>query len=129
MKKVLLIFFLYTSFSVSSQVVYEDINNVGIYEFLDELANLKVIEINSVVKPYSRQYIAEKLVEAYQQLSGEVVEWESGKEKRKEGRRAITLNKRQKRELMFYMQDYQIDLRCKDQDMRYEIRVKRITIQ
>ena len=119
MKKGLLCIVSFFVFFVSqAQVVYEDINNVGIYEFLDELANLKVIEINSVVKPYSRQYIAEKLIEAYQQLSGEVVEWGSGKEKRKEGKRAVTLNKRQMKELMFYLQDYQIDARCSMLDAR-----------
>ena len=120
MRKLIILLFLWVSLSVGAQVVYEDINNEGIYEFLDELANLKVIEINSVVKPYSRQYIAEKLMEAYQQLSGEVVEWGSGKEKRKEGKRLVTLNKRQKKELMFYLQDYWFDARCSMLDARYQ---------
>jgi len=31
---------------------------------LDELANNRIIELNSVVKPYSRAYIAGKLREA-----------------------------------------------------------------
>ena len=124
MKKIFALLFLCASINVGAQVVYEDINNVGIYEFLDELATLKVIEINSVVKPYSRQYIAEKLMEAYQQLSGEVVEWGSGKEKRKEGKRAVTLNKRQKKELMFYIQDYQIDLRSRMPDAGLELGMK-----
>ena len=47
-----------------SQVVYEDVSNLGIYDFLDELANLKLITLNSAVKPYSRSYIAGKLHEA-----------------------------------------------------------------
>ena len=47
-----------------SQVVYEDISNNGIYEFLDELANLRLITLNSAIKPYSRNYIAQKLYEA-----------------------------------------------------------------
>ena len=122
MKKIITLFFLCVYVSVGAQVVYEDINNVGIYEFLDELANLKVIEINSVVKPYSRQYIAEKLMETYQQLSSEVVEWGSGKEKGKEGKRVVTLNKRQRKELMFYLQDYQIDLGCGMHDAGYAIK-------
>ena len=64
MRKIVFLIILFPWLTSSSQVVYEDINNVGIYEFLDELANLKVIEINSVVKPYSRKFIAEKLLEA-----------------------------------------------------------------
>ena len=47
-----------------AQVVYEHISNNAIYDFLDELANEKIISINSVVKPYSRTFIAEKLLEA-----------------------------------------------------------------
>jgi len=122
MKKVVTLLLICLSFGVGAQVVYEDINNVGIYEFLDELANLKVIEINSVVKPYSRQFIAEKLMETYHLVSGEGSERGSGKEKRRDGKRIVTLNKRQMKELLFYLQDYQIDLRCKEKDTRYGIR-------
>ena len=111
-KGLLIIISLFVFFLGKTQVVYEDINNVGIYEFLDELANLKVIEINSVVKPYSRQYIAEKLMEAYKKTSGQVGEWTSRQEKKKKKRKAVKLNKRQMKELMFYLQDYQIDARC-----------------
>ncbi|MFW6218480.1 MAG: hypothetical protein ACOC3S_00010 [Bacteroidota bacterium] len=50
----------------TAQVVYEHVSNKDIYMFLEELANEKVIHINSVVKPYSRTYIAQKLNEAYQ---------------------------------------------------------------
>ena len=112
MRKILLLIFSLLILLAESQVVYEDINNVGIYEFLDELANLKVIEINSVVKPYSRQFIAEKLMEAYKKTSGQVGEWTSGQEKKKKKSKAVRLNKRQMKELMFYLQDYQIDARC-----------------
>jgi len=73
----------------NAQVVYEDINHTGIYEFLDELANLKVITINSVIKPYSRKFIAEKLQEAWLQKD--------------------QLNRRQQKEIAFYMQDYQLE--------------------
>ena len=122
MRKIVTLLLLCLSFSVGAQIVYEDINNVGIYEFLDELANLRVIQINSVIKPYSRQFIAEKLMETYHLVSGEIGERGSGKGKRKEGKRAVTLNKRQMKELLFYLQDYQIDLRCKEKDTRYGIR-------
>ena len=69
-----------------AQVVYEDVANKAIYKFLDEMANEKIIRINSVVKPYSRSFIAEKLTEIKQS------------EKQ--------LNKRQKYELEFYLNDY-----------------------
>ena len=74
MKKAVLFASVLFVLSVEGQVVYEDINNTWIYEFLDELANLKVIEINSVVKPYSRQYIAEKLKEAIERTGAQAGE-------------------------------------------------------
>jgi len=69
-----------------SQEAPHSISNTGIYTFLDELANIHVIEINSVVKPYSRLYISQKLQEA-------------------EGKKE-TLNIRQIKELEFYMMDF-----------------------
>ncbi|NQV01959.1 MAG: hypothetical protein HQ542_04900 [Bacteroidia bacterium] len=74
---------------IRSQIVYEGINNTGIYEFLDELANLKMISLNSVIKPYSRKYISQKLFEALA--------------------RQDELNNRQKKELIFYLQNYQLE--------------------
>ena len=112
MRKIASLLLICLSLTGVAQVVYEDINDVGIYEFLDELANLKVIEINSVVKPYSRQYIAEKLLEALRRTSGQVDKWTSGQEKSKGKKKPLSLNKRQMKELMFYLQDYQIDLKC-----------------
>ena len=122
MKKILLLLVSLVFVSASAQVVYEDINNVGIYEFLDELANLKVIEINSVVKPYSRQFIAERLFEAKEYVEGQ----ENGNteiRKTKYGKKKYLLNKRQVKELEFYWQDYQIDLRCKSTIKNYELRI------
>ncbi len=68
------------------QEVPHSVNNSGVYEFLDELANDGIISINSVIKPYSRLYIANKLKEAV-------------------GKRDF-LNSRQKKELAFYMLDF-----------------------
>ncbi len=64
MKKILLILILFISLGASAQVVYESVQRTNIYDFLDELANEQLIAINSVVKPYSRTFIAEKLQEA-----------------------------------------------------------------
>jgi len=72
--------------SLYSQEVPHPVTNVGIYEFLDELATLQIIEINSVVKPYSRLFIANKLKEA--------------SEKREQ------FNLRQQKELDFYLMDF-----------------------
>ena len=47
-----------------SQSSYVYSLNTGIYQFLDELASDKIISINSVIKPYTRSYIYEKLKEA-----------------------------------------------------------------
>lgn len=90
MKKIIFVLLL-LPFASSSQVVYEHISRRSIYDFLDELANAKLIEINSAIKPYSRTFIAEKLEEVAAQ-----------KDK---------LNKRQQEELDFYMKDYRLELR------------------
>ncbi len=45
----------------------QHLSNVDLYDFLDELAGSGVIELNSAVKPYSRQFIIDKLEEAQQQ--------------------------------------------------------------
>ena len=69
-----------------SQEVPQPVNNKGIYDFLDELANNHTIEINSAVKPYSRLFISKRLKEA--------------DEKREH------LNQRQQKELDFYLMDF-----------------------
>jgi len=89
-KKLILIFFLLNltllSLPLFSQEVSQPVSSKGIYGFLDELANIHVITLNSAVKPYSRLFISRKLVEA-----------EAKKEQ---------LNARQVKELDFYMLDF-----------------------
>ena len=75
-----------------SQSVFEKTSKTSIYDFLDELANDRIITITSVVKPYTRTYIGEKLNEA---LTSD------------------KLNKRQKDELVFFLKDYGLDLNNK----------------
>ncbi len=53
--------------SVRAQVVFYHLSQTEVYSFLDELANQKIIDINSAIKPYSRLFIAQKLSEAQQQ--------------------------------------------------------------
>ena len=75
-----------------SQTVYEHISNTNIYEFLDEMASEKYIELNSIIKPYSRKMISEKLSEVnFKYTGGE-----------------IKLNNRQKKDLKFYLQAYML---------------------
>jgi hypothetical protein len=72
--------------SQNDSCFWQSVSNTGIYEFLDELANKQIIEINSAVKPYSRLFISQRLKEA---------------EEKKD-----QLNKRQQKELDFYLLDF-----------------------
>lgn len=87
----IVILILIFSFSqLKAQEVYHHSSNQSIYEFLDEFANLGVIDLNTTVKPYSRVFIANKL----NQIS------ESD----------YNLNKRQQAELNFYLKDFHKEL-------------------
>jgi hypothetical protein len=91
LKKQLLIFSLLIiiqilNVKIYSQEIPQSVNNKEIYEFLDELAGNHIIEINSAIKPYSRLYISKRLKEA---------------EEKKE-----QLNRRQQKELDFYLMDF-----------------------
>ncbi len=48
---------------LKAQHLPEHINNEGVYEFLDEMANERLITLPSVTRPYSRELIAQKLGE------------------------------------------------------------------
>ena len=50
--------------NIFSQNIPQNTSYTRIYDFLDELANDGIIEINSAIKPYSRDFIAQKLKEA-----------------------------------------------------------------
>lgn len=99
MKKIFItIFILIISTSAYTQVVYEHISYTNIYDFLDEMANAKIIELNSVIKPYSRKTISEKLMTV----------------KKKYDNGECHLNKRQSKDLVFYIQAYapEINTNC-----------------
>lgn len=87
---ILVLFLIFQPVFLSSQSVYEHLSNKNIYDFLDELSNNKVIELNTVIKPFSRVFIAEKLLEA---------------NLKKEG-----LNPRQQKELVFYLEGFQPEI-------------------
>jgi hypothetical protein len=91
MKKQLIIIILIMISSISfSQIVYEHTSNKAIYNFIDEMANLKIIQINSTIKPYSREFI-------YQKLNEVAVYNDENPNK---------LSKRQKADIKFYLQAY-----------------------
>lgn len=77
--------------SLLSQEIPQPLNNTGIYDFLDELANSQIISVISAIKPYSRLFIAEKLKEA-----------DDNREQ---------LSVRQQKELDFYMRDFGKELK------------------
>lgn len=77
-------------FYTQAQVVYEHTSNKGIYHLLDELANEQWIELNTAIKPYSRIYIASKLLEAEQY--------------------SAQMNKRQRKELAFYKKGFSLEI-------------------
>lgn len=73
------------------QDIPQHISYTRIYDFLDEMANEKLIELNSAIKPYSRKFISEKLIEIQKQEQN--------------------LNTRQKDELYFFLEDYALELK------------------
>ena len=81
---------LLVTFALSAQNIPESLEYTQIYEYLDELATDGIIHINSAIKPYSRNTIAAWLREASQKDS--------------------LLNKRQREDLEFYMQDFALEL-------------------
>lgn len=90
MKKILASFLLLLSTAVVvAQDIPENISYTQIYDFIDELAIDQVITVNSVVKPYSRNFIAQKLVEVQAKDS--------------------LLTRRQKADLKFYLNDYALE--------------------
>lgn len=97
-KKILLLTIILLPLISPAQVVYEHISRTSVYDFLDELANAKIIEVNSAIKPYSRVFIAEKLAVAAE--------------------RPELLNKRQRQELDFYLKDYRLELQSTTKGMK-----------
>ena len=76
--------------TLSAQKIPEALEYTQIYDYLDELATDGVIHINSALKPFNRNTIAALLREAQQKDS--------------------LLNQRQRDDLVFYMQDFALEL-------------------
>ncbi len=91
--------------SVPKQIEAQDVpyhlDNEAVYDFVDELANIGAIDINSAVKPYSRMQIANFLKEAEQ---------------------FNNLSIRQKKEITFYLKDFNKELLTgKDFQKRFDL--------
>ena len=76
-------------FSVNAHFITQNLSYTRVYEFLDELAIDGIIELKSVVKPYSRMMITQKLLEAVEQSE--------------------RLNRRQREELIFHLNDFALE--------------------
>ena len=90
MRSKLLVILLLCALSISAQRIPQAIEYTEIYDFIEELTNDGVISSNAAIKPYTRDAIARMLAEAQSKDS--------------------LLNKRQKDDLQFYMQDYALEL-------------------
>jgi len=88
-KNLLLLFFVFLLFPLFAQNIPQHISYTRIYDYLDELAGDGFIELNSVAKPYSRKFIAGKLLDARVKIN--------------------ELNQRQQDELSFFLNDYALE--------------------
>ncbi len=82
----LFIFHLSSSFA---QRIPQALEYTEIYDFLEELTTDGIIQTNSAIRPYTRDYIAARLAEAQSRDS--------------------LLSRRQKDDLQFYLQDYALE--------------------
>ena len=78
------------SMMAHAQRIPQALEYTEIYDFIEELTTDGIIQSNAAIKPYSRHYIAQLLQQAYKNDS--------------------LLTKRQKEDLLFYMQDYALEL-------------------
>jgi len=88
-KNILLFLFVISLTSLFAQDIPQHISYNRIYDYLDELAGDGVIELNSGAKPYSREFIAGKLLDARIKIN--------------------ELNQRQRDELSFFLNDYSLE--------------------
>ncbi len=95
-KTYLILVFLLIGIMVNiAQDIPKHISYYRIYDFLDELATDGLIEINSAVKPYSQQFIAEKLQKIAIQAKGTNTK---------------LLSKRQMMELEYFLNEFALEL-------------------
>ena len=91
----IVIFILLSADCVFSQTVFEPVNS-GVYQFLDIMAQKGIITFNDEIRPVSRKYIAEKLLQ---------LKTKNEKLKTKD------FTKVEEDELNFYLQDYGMEIK------------------
>ncbi len=89
MRKIIFWLIIGVTLTIQAQEIPQHISYYKVYDFVDELANSGLYDINSAVKPYSRKLILEKLLEAQAQPD--------------------KLTARQKAEIKFYLNDLAIE--------------------
>ena len=89
MRKLFVLISLVSTICIYAQDIPEHVSYTWIYDYLNEVANEGLIELNSVVKPYSRTFISNKLVELVAKKS--------------------KLNKRQSDELDFFLNEFALE--------------------
>jgi len=103
-KLISLLFFplVFWSIQAKTQNVPYAVGNQSVYSFLDEMAELQFIDLNSAIKPFSRNLIATKLLEIKKQQE--------------------ILNRRQRFELDFFLKDFNKELhQGKEYDKRLDL--------
>lgn len=66
MRKLLIAIVFFLPLTVNAQTAYQHIQDEPLYNFLDELAAIHVIDVNSAIKPYGRDQIAGWLEQAWE---------------------------------------------------------------
>lgn len=89
MRKVIFLVIISIVSTIQAQDIPQHISYYKLYDFVDELANSGLYELNSAIKPYSRTFILGKLLEAQAQPE--------------------KLSKRQKAEIAFYLNDLALE--------------------
>lgn len=97
MKKALLSLLLAFTLTLVLQAQPQPTSYYLIYDFLDEMASEGVISLHGVVRPYARETIGEKLLEIQQQ-----------------DLKVPCLNKRQRKDLYVFLNDYSLEIQAKD---------------
>lgn len=92
----LIVFFTFIFSETKAQDIPQHISYYRIYELLDELANEGLIDLNSAIKPYSRQFIADHLKQVSETIENQNLN--SG------------LSRRQKAEIKFFLQEFAPEL-------------------
>ena len=81
--------------SITAQIVYEPMDK-NVYAFLERLSQKGIIEVDNLVKPLSKKYIADKIIEAKNKLD--------------------LLTDLEKDELVFFEKDYFLEFQNFDKD-------------